>query len=529
VSLVVVSLVLFSAGVAAIILPATDTILRRFHASEQIQRGVVLVAIAAWLIYIPRLFAACLKAVEDLNDVFPIVGKLIRALVRVDDRGMRIGWTTSVVSVCVILFLGKWDSVLFPLLTVENPIEWAVFWMASAIFAGALVPVLDYVRNESAVSALARLATAATPQYQRDDVRPDDAALYQLYWMRSTTTARGGFQIPNVPVYFVVPPTREGYKIALHGDKKRLIEGGSKGLAPPPLSEAAAQMGLDWAGFTRWRQREEERRYAYGSVREDGVTLAGLKVDGRTIELTGRPIEYREYLCREAGADISVDGILIRDILEGPTWNEEFDLSELDKSRGYYSYFLSVNALYSTDDGFLVLQRRGSAVQTGPGNLGSTVAGALQWRDVAALRSDQPQTVKSWMKGALRETREELGILDSEINVEGALCTGIGLNLRHGRDPNIYVFAKLKIPMKEIAPRRGPVRWWTDRSRDAWEWDHLVPIPIEAVGSDGALAGRFRGMLGGSRHLRAALYAAAMSEDFQKEQEVWRGKRRLQV
>jgi len=246
-----------------------------------------------------------------------------------------------------------------------------------------------------------------------------------------------------------------------------------------------------------------------------------IEAQNSTIRITGIRTEYRDFLTRDRSADFCVEGVLIRDILEEPTWNDGFDLSILDKSRGHYSYYLGINALYYTSDGFLVLQRRSSALQTGGGNLGSSVAGSLQWRDVMSSKTD------ALLNGVRRETIEELGIRERELKFSDSPYTGMGLNLRHGRDPNLYVLGRLELSHEEISPRRRAVPWYTDLGRDAWEWDHLVLVPVEAVAHDGSLIGRFGPLLGDARHLRGALYAAAQNRDFQLVQQEWRGKRNL--
>lgn len=518
--LVIVSLIFFSLGLATILLPIIDSLPGRFKIPGRAIRVLLWSGVGAWLYCAPQLLLGCLKSVEGIETPLPPLGWLIR-------KWHPWLWLVVVAALCLAAYWFELEVRIFPLAYVDNPLEWAVYWMAAAIVAGALIPVLDYLRNDSARNALKTLAKAATPQYRIDETRMDDATLYQLYLWRSSVAARRGFRLDNVPIYFVVPPKREGYTVDIQ-PAVRVYGARGQSSYDHALSMAAARRGLDWAGFSRWQQSREETQYLYGYVPEDGVSVRELRVKGTKIEITGTRAPYRDFLVREVSTDLSIDGILVRDVLEEPTWTDDFDLSVLERSSGYYCYFLGVNALYCTSDGFLVLQRRATTVRTGPGNLGASVAGSLRWRDVAGWFGGSSRSNRALLDGVLRETREELGIRDDEVDFDDAPCTGMGLNLRHGRDPNVYVFGELKLCHSAVSNRRrAAVLWEGELGRDTWEWDHLLLIPVEAVSTDGSLVGRFEALLGDARHLRAALFAAAQNGKFQSLQAKWRADRKL--
>lgn len=515
-TLIGLSAVCICCGVAAVLLPAIAAVLSGVgNSSVRVVRVAYWVGVATWGYSMPRFIANCLKSMGRFDDLAPALSRVIQKVARnVWGVWLAIISVACAVGAAVEIALGLR---ILPLFAAENPLEWGVFWMAAAIVSGALVPVLEYLQDLSARTALEKLATASTPQYEHVAGDRDDAALYHLYRFKNAAATRErGFRIPNVPVYFVVPPNESGFTIELSADPGEKSKPSSVERA---VSEAAARRGLDWSGFTRWRRRQEEDRYLWSHEWDDGFMVTAIENRGSTIAIAGTQAPYSEFLIRDKSADLYVEGVLVRDILEEPTWNHEFDLSVLQRSRGYYSYCLGVNALYCTRDGFLVLQRRSTGLQTGGGNLGASVAGSLQWKDVVRAGARAVRTSDAALIGIRRETREELGIADHEVEFDDAPCTGLGLNLRHGRDPNLYFWGQLKLCHAELSDRKKASFRDRELGRDAWEWDHLVFAPIGMVGSDGSIAGPVGSLLAGARHLKAALLALAQNRRFQQLQQ----------
>jgi len=290
VGLIVVSLTFFSLGTAAILLPASqaasEALSKLFKTARPTARFVLWAGVGLWLYYVPRLFITSLRSAKGLDTVFPVVGQAYERLrwtwrlfwrfgsaTGSAHKWQRLFWLVAVILLCSVLYVAKWDLRYLPLVFAEQPVEWAVYWMAAAIVAGALVPVLEYLRNESAQEAHERLVIAATPQYASDENRVDNGVLYQLYRSKNVPETRARFNLVNVPIYFVVPPSPVGYKVEGLGDHSRAFAS-----SDDVLSRAAARWGLDWSGFARWRQRQEQERYLWGYVREDGFGVTKLYI-----------------------------------------------------------------------------------------------------------------------------------------------------------------------------------------------------------------------------------------------------------
>jgi len=539
--LLFISLTFVSFGFLAVLLPAVSSAEARFGKTGG---DIVLwCLIYVWLMFTPMGFIEFVRSIERTDDIHPGVRFF---LVR--------RWILLLSSCLVWLAALSFHQVFgfrLPVFSVLNPLDWGVFWMASAILAGYLTHILEYINNEEAREMLDVLSEALTPQYKwSEHQRTDNSSLYQLYRAKSFTglkengkvdtqggelsgaageTKRDGFLITNIPIFFCFLPSAGGYKIKgiFRPTSRRSYREWESALA-----DVAALWGLDWMGFAEWRRRHEERRYLLDRTFEKCFSLTTWELTKNTITVQGTNRSYMDFLKRDKSADLTVENVRVRDVLEDGIWNREgFDLADAANSHGHFVYCTGVNALYCTKDGFLIFQRRSQGLQTGPGNMGASVAGTLQIKDLSyrarflcwarlerfAVKFD----TKAVLRGLYRETLEELGIEKDEIVFGDYPCTGMALNLLHGRDPNFYFFGRLKLTKDVISRRRWKRSWVTGKSRasDAWEWQHLVFVPIEAVDDEGKLTPQFEDLLRDARHVTGALLAAAKNADFRKERD----------
>ena len=129
----------------------------------------------------------------------------------------------------------------------RDAFDWAKVWLALAGGFGAIVPLYRLV-EPGIKAAYAILAVGKVPRYGPcQDERPSDISLYDEYLIRSSRSDRSRFALEGVPVYLIVPPTRgRRFDVLMEEHRGRIDD--------TALTIAAANLGLDWKGFCRWRK-----------------------------------------------------------------------------------------------------------------------------------------------------------------------------------------------------------------------------------------------------------------------------------
>lgn len=302
---------------------------------------------------------------------------------------------------------------------------------------------------------------------------------------------------------------------------------------------------MDWNGFVMWRQKERREEYAMTYSHEYGLRCVGLdnqKPDDTCI-INAAKCTYDEYVSTELAVNFCAPGSLpdMRRLFEGESWDDgNLDLLNVAESARRYSMRVSVTGLVLTDDDYFILQRRSAVVGHGLGSLAGAVNGAadyyadccdwdnLKWLLQGKAYAAVPYSFHEWIsrlelggprrwdlaKSALREVREEIGLLDTVFYKSNQEERGVppfkrpfiaaAYNLRYGRDLNFYCCFRTLLKSEEISAQRK-------NARDRWEVEDLVFLHRDEVTMQAIISGALERILPNrARHLLGALYAWAV-------------------
>ena len=193
------------------------------------------------------------------------------------------------------------------------------------------------------------------------------------------------------------------------------------------------------------------------------VALRGLRRDGGMWRGELRPVSY--FHARAAESLLDAAGVRDQHRVQGrlPAIGD-----------GPLATDLGVVVRLSTQDGQLVLQRRGLGLDWRPGMLSVSASGSLEpGPDLRGDRVDRTDL----LRGAARELEEEVGISPQD----GVKMRFVGVyrELARGGKPEIYVRAEVAMNADEVCDRQR-----TARDADEAAAVHIVPLPT----SDTALA-----------------------------------------
>src|SRR5262249_45858066 len=225
-----------------------------------------------------------------------------------------------------------------PSIQTENPLDWAVFWLALSIIAGGILPLWQTLVSEETYVLRSIKNAGTVPRYTLLNRREDEIPipdgqglappaikryrsaeynkiLYREYLDHSVRYAKDGFKLTNVPIYFVIPPG-EPFDVELDFRDEPLQH--------VELSNKAAQLGFDWCGLTTAHvaSREQESDTLYW---EDSLRAVDLKVrnteNSRKVVLTCCQGSYRDYIATEQSVDLIYEDVPnLRYFLEGEAW-----------------------------------------------------------------------------------------------------------------------------------------------------------------------------------------------------------------
>ncbi len=349
--------------------------------------------------------------------------------------------------------------------------EWGTFCLALAGLA-SIVLAIKYGMEKSAKEA-ERVKTAGdTPRYATvtEAIPSSDKEIYHAYFCRIAPDRMPFMPIPNVPILYQLLPVRNRSFSALVRSSQNQVYS---------LPHEAAEFGLDWNGFVTWRQKERREEYAMTYSHEYGLRCVGFqdRTSDGTCMVDAVKCTYDEYVCTELAVNYCAPGSLpdMRRLFEGKSWDiGNQDLSNVAESAKRYSMRVNVTGLVLTEDDYFILQRRSAVVGHGLGSLAGAVNGAADYyadccddesrmwlllgkvyaalpysfhEQISKIELDGP---RRWdlAKSALREVREEIGLLDTVLYESDQEEHGVppfkqpfiaaAYNLRYGRDLNFY-------------------------------------------------------------------------------------------
>ncbi|MGB9485484.1 MAG: hypothetical protein WCD04_05135 [Terriglobia bacterium] len=414
---------------------------------------------------------------------------------------------------------------------VQSVLDWEFGWgvgtylFAAAIVGGGIMPLVDHFKEGEKRREPIRDA-GLVPRYEPfTDGRPTDKELLIMYLSRMKDNGEknqekenlevAGFGVPGVPVYFVIPP-HEGFNVLLES-----VPDPSNGDAfdDTGLSLEAAKLGLDWLGFSEWWSHTIGAQW-FDRVNELCVRCTErpeLKNNICRVHVTD--CSYEKYLVTERAVNLSADTRLpdMRRLFEGKRWDcNEVDLLDFAEARERFSMLISVAALVTTKDNFLVLQRRSNRVAQGLGVITTTCNGFANWEKDHA-RNSRPEyrrATSNLREAALRELYEETAIPKCKLKTTDNAFIGAAFNLLHGRDLNFYVHFETSLCHSGVAERRK-------HATSRWEVASLIFVPLSKIAEDGlSLLEPFDRLLPEcARHLRGAIYALANSGRLKRIQE----------
>ncbi len=412
-----------------------------------------------------------------------------------------------------------------------NPALWIPAWVSLAGLGGIIALLIDNFYHHSKAELLKSVVTAGlTPRITLREGTPSNFDVYRHYHRRLQSDQQGRLLIDGVPLWFVVLPHTKGFDVTTRRIQHSTV------VNQQLLKERAAKLGLDYCGYTQWREKETRDQY-FDRSREVGVRVLHItesKETGGPVEITVCKGSYMSYVCTELSSNLYVEGRFgfeLRELFEGPAWCQsqppvtKLDLSNLEKTSQTYEMLVGVQVALTTHDGYLILQRRSNLIQVASGGVVASGAGAAQWIDLTSRKRSLTET-------ALREIEEEVGWVPHKEDNLDAPFLGAAFNLLRGRDLNFYCHFHTRWTLDDISakatlrrraynclPRtvRSRPRGAT-LARDAWELVHLIPIPITEIkikrdGGD-ILSPLLKSQLGDSRHIRGLLYCLAQSERF---------------
>ncbi len=410
-----------------------------------------------------------------------------------------------------------------------DPADWIQTWVAMASLAAGIGLLREYLLDGRRARALrAVLGAGGTPRFDLEELPTSNRDVYRRYVRRLSSSQQTRMPIPDVPLWFLVPPSSEGFEVdvlpvACSPIDQRLLE------------RRAAELGLDWTSYTHWRIRQVEERY-FGRYREKSIRLLDLHEAKHGIRLSACPGDYRNYVCHELSCNLRMrgrSGYELRQLLEGPAWvrsrrigsDATLDLGDVPNAARTFEMLVGVQVGLTTSDGYLVLQRRSNHVLLTPGGLSSSGAGNAKWKDIE-------QNGHSLLRSALREIEEEIGWVPHPEDRLERTFLGAAFSLFRGRDLNFFCYIDTKWTLAQIVGSREP--WYRvgpklrrlhrqsprgfARAVDAWEVAHLVPIPVGAVDVNGRLKSPYDALLGESRQVRGLLYCLSRCTVFQEVQ-----------
>lgn len=465
------------------------------------------------------------------------------ALVRILIAGML--WRMSVLAGFVGLALtvkavwSEWREcgpIRWPLVLPHGPCEfapdealgWVQVLTGVAILAAGVLPLWEFLAKPQLEQA--RLVRRAGKEPRFGPVRVVERTnreIFDEYRSRLVEAEKARMPLEGIPLYFLVPPVRGGFNV--------FVKRGAPPDGQKDVVREAAEAGFDWQAYSRWQLRSRKADYYGKSQWEKSLAVSKVSdCSSQRVEVTGHQVPYYEYLCREQRVHLEIPGQLpyLRAFFEGPAWyGGGLQLVDLDSS-WRYSRVVSTCCLITTEDRYLLLQRRSAFVGAAAGGMVGSAAGFAKWSDVddavlmrlfrrMPLFRRQPDPV-SLAEAALREIREELGLTarDFDLDKDTRPFLAAAFNLRYGRDLNFYAHLHFKRASTELSHvfARPPgivdssLTLVTRRLKDRWEIAHLVFVPLAAVQDlDGQLSPPFNDVLGDARHVRGALYALAKS------------------
>jgi 8-oxo-dGTP pyrophosphatase MutT (NUDIX family) len=439
---------------------------------------------------------------------------------------------------CILLFLPHfegWFGNLVPGRTLvlatreflRSVLNWEFGWdegayfFTAAIVSAGILPLYEYFKKDQEKRIRIRDA-GLVPRYEPfADCRPKDNELLEAYLSRlkkkdekeipeQDNRGCGGFMVPGVPVYFVISP-HAGFNVSL-----QTVSNPASGdpFDDKSLSIEAANLGLDWLGFSQW-WKETKRQQWFD------------RADELCIRCTNRPevkdgicrvdvidCRYEKYLLTESAVNLTAGTRLpdMRRLFEGERWERrELNLLDFEDARRRFSMLLSVAVLITTGDNFLVLQRRSKRVAHGLGVITTSCTGFGNW---AWDHTNEPGSSSDLRNAALRELHEETAIPHGTLETLDHAFIGAAFNLLHGRDLNFYAHFKTTLDHRQVAERRN-------KAKSRWEVASLIFIPLSKLTEDGlSIQEPFDRLLPEcARHLRGAIYALVKSGRLKHVQE----------
>ena len=444
------------------------------------------------------------------------------------------GWAIAILRALAASVKYWWHDL--PKHSLEELAAWATFCLALAGFGSILFEYWRQIRERRKEARQVK-TEGDTPRYSSvsQPVMPSDKEIFHAYRCRVVPKQRKRMRIPSVPVFFVVRPFPE---------RSFSIEARSTADLDDCISREASSFGMDWKGFTEWRQKTRRAEYAITYSREYGLRCVGLEtpVSNGTCYLSAVKSPYDDYMSKEHATNYCAPGSLpdMRRLFEGKAWDSgNLDLLNFSETARRYSMRISVTGLVLTEDDYFILQRRSGVVGHGLGSLAASVNGAADyyadcsdhdrqiWPILGRIYAALPYSVhgpiseleldgpRCWdlAKSALREVREEIGLKADafyESSEKGNVppvkrpFIGAAYNLRYGRDLNFYCCFRTWLKSEEITAQRK-------RARDRWEVENLVFLHRDDVTVRAIHSGELEKALPGrARHLLGVLYSWAV-------------------
>lgn len=418
-------------------------------------------------------------------------------------------------------------------------------WFAAAGALIAFLAVVEYLRNQRIVEALTVCSAGSTPRFGPvKEVHRSNRELVADYLERTIGNAvlptNQAMPIDGIPIWFVVPPEPdESFDVQCKIDEKHSWDEPEVARAAAGPEAIAPYLPFNWREYASWR-KWEARRQSYGlfpgnkaklrvtsiseisSIRQEPKDAEGER-SRRVLHVGGAKTSHETYLITEQSAHLEVPGQIpyLREFLEGPSWSERrVDLSQRGFAKSHYSLAVGVQTIVTTNDGFVVLQRRSHHVQAAAGGMGCSGGGHIEWTDINWRARWLGNSQQSLRRGMYREMREELGLGSECFYTDKEPFIAAAFNLRYGRDLNFYAHLHCKLTRQELAKGfRGSLpRPGFYVARDRWEVGHLAFVHVNDIldrrhtGSDRIVfSTSLEELLGDGRHVRGALYAFAKS------------------
>jgi predicted kinase len=456
--------------------------------------------------------------------------------------------------------------------------DWTKTWLAVGAVAGAVSAAWGfYIGSDKARSAKATVhAGSAAHLSLTDRPLPTNPQVYERYRRRLTPEERRRMPLRGVPIWFLEEPSACGFTVQAATSNRRPTR--RRDLAFRAAQAGFDWTGyLTWrtkhvadsfhdrfreTGLRalNWDSTRKRLTFCKGSYQNYACTelAANMYAGGKNGFELRQILEDPTWTQPNGKADDNY---------------AKLRLSNVSGAARTYEMFVGVQVAITTADHFLIMVRRSQQVSSAGGGAGASAAGSVQWKDkrwwrrwnlwrpVCPLR---PEWWRRWWfppwsvfdgapfvdvvtHAALREAREEIGFVPHPDDDVSASVLGAAFNLLRGRDLNFYCHLATHWTFEELANaarRRDPawkalwLRIWrkADASwpggptrgilplllgsgpRDAWEVDHLIPIPIALVREDGTLGSPFSQILGDARHPRGLLYSLAKSDRFRELQ-----------